>query len=1001
MALNENSLWRNDWEKRPIRFKSGNKIKEYTNEILYVRKRKLDDFLKKSSENEKNCNEKNVAAQALFDCQSAGSNPTMGSPEANLTPSTMATAQHNTSAHKLDSFAEYKSLASARSDKPTLLIGFDSEWENTPSGRSLLTWQFAVIWEGALIEFIFVRNSKKLLTFDRAIGCILNYLEFKTVDKRNALEYVYCCDFNERGKPLEKTTADLNEARNNAVYVYRNGVFTHERIDQMSDRCLSRSNRDWSWFHVKYNFPKESRHNVCLVCHTGKVDISSLDRDKTDLLPELTEVQGGLVSMQAIRMEISSPKDIYCHNIYPLTLTVRDTMCHAPADRKSLKHLGEIVGVSKIDVPSEQKEHMALLLESDTARFFEYASTDSVITLLYISALYGYNNLPPITTTSAAAAAMKETIYTYLHCANEADFDFQYRGLKKMSHGKSKVEDRPGYIDNSSLEPVSDSANTVQYYASQAYHGGYNSCSEVGYFPRMTWDYDLQNAYPTAMCLVPDIDWYNPVCREFIDEEITLEKWCSYSPLTPFFGYIRFEFPASVKFPCIPINVEGSLVYPRTSKGMDGVYVAGSYVYLALKLGAKIFCKRGYILNTLRIPNSEKESRSLSAAVKQLVVDRTNAKKKCGKGSLVELILKMMVNSGYGKVSQAVVNKRSWNAKCDEMEDLGCSPITNPVSAALITSLVQCVLIAAQNQCALLGYMSCSVTTDGFISDCPESTLKTLDLYGLRKHMEEARLYLTDGSSAELWEAKHEQNDLVNFTTRGNVSLLPHGVCAHNSTKSGYISDSYEDRLWLMTQVLSRTDAVAYEDMVWTTFKEIVRGEEFSVKKQTRNIRMDYDMKRKPDRKSFSTDTVVLNNQTFQIAHFDTIPFEDVAEFEFYRQKKSLTKVLRTMEDWQVFWDKLSIQAGCKAKVRDMAWSVLNSCVMGYRAGLYKIPALDNCNTVEEKIAYINAHNDSKKQFKLSDWKNCRKPKRQANMLPLEMILGKLEELQQTSRNRE
>ena len=77
--------------------------------------------------------------------------------------------------------------------------------------------------------------------------------------------------------------------------------------------------------------------------------------------------------------------------------------------------------------------------------------------------------------------------------------------------------------------------------------------------------------------------------------------------------------------------------------------------------------------------------------------------------------------------------------------------------------------------------------------------------------MEKARLYLTDGTDSEIWEAKHKQNDLVNFTTRGNISLYcsqnPYisgnqkyqGVCAHNSTKSGYPSDTYEDRLWLIS----------------------------------------------------------------------------------------------------------------------------------------------------------------------------------------------------------
>ena len=50
------------------------------------------------------------------------------------------------------------------------------------------------------------------------------------------------------------------------------------------------------------------------------------------------------------------------------------------------------------------------------------------------------------------------------------------------------------------------------------------------------------------------------------------------------------------------------------------------------------------------------------------------------------------------------------------------------------------------------------------------------------------------------------------------------GVCAHNSTKSGFESDSYDDRKWLMTKVLSRTGTVDYIEDDWTSFKEIVKG---------------------------------------------------------------------------------------------------------------------------------------------------------------------------------
>ena len=88
---------------------------------------------------------------------------------------------------------------------------------------------------------------------------------------------------------------------------------------------------------------------------------------------------------------------------------------------------------------------------------------------------------------------------------------------------------------------------------------------------------------------------------------------------------------------------------------------------------------------------------------------------------------------------------------------------------------------------------------------------------------------------------------------------------------------------------------------------------------------------------------------------------------------------------------KLDLNAA-GAQPRNMEWAILNSCIMGYRSGRWDIPGL-NDKTVEEKCEWINAHNTSDRKFKPSDWKNARRPERQVNMLPLEVIRNKLNEL--------
>jgi len=1000
-----NPLIAKGWIKDTLgQYRSNGQIKDKEAFDLYIRRRNLndyiDDYSKKSSSGDCRKPLKNRAS-------GTGSSLPMGNPMPKLTPSVCDGGDWLSSPDDIEkplpalsSFSEYPSLMAARKNMPCLLIGYDSEWENLESDRDMLSWQYALVDGNDLVEFVFLKKGEKILPFMDALGCILDHLDkYEAVDIRKIRRYKYCAEWK-NNKPVEVITDDVEEARKNCKYVFRSDIgFTRELIYEMSDKYVKRGDRDWAWFHTFLDFSLVESIKVCIVCHAGKGDLSALSYGKKNLLRYLTEIQGGLASLQPVRYTPRSLKNVNNTCVYPVSLSIADTMCHAPAGKKKLKDLGEALGVEKIDIDTTQKEHMKGLLSENSVLYMEYASTDSVVTVLYASAMYGYNNALPVTVTSATAGVMKETMMKYLECESGEEFNRVYRGLQKVKHGNYKIPDRPGFIEATSLEPISNDANTIQYFASQGYHGGYNICTEVGYFPFETFDYDLQNAYPTAMCLVPDIDWEKPIRSEVIRRDLTLADFAGIggiNPITPFVGYVRFEFPETVKYPCIPINVDGIPQYPLTSEGMDGVYVAGPFVWLALKLGAHVYCDRGYFLNIRYIKDFSQESRSLATAVKQLVVDRNLAKHDKGKGSLEELILKTMVNSGYGKNAQNVVQKTSWTALKDIMEDLGCSAITNPVSAMMITSIVQVELIAAQNQIQELGYMSCSVTTDGFISNCPEDILKSLDLYGLRKFMEVSRIFLTDGNP-ELWEAKHHQDDLVNFTTRGNVSLRCKdrdgydGVCAHNSTKSGFESDSYEDRLWLMTHVLGRTGTVDYTDDEWTSFKDLVQGKPFLVKPVTRHVRMDFDMKRKPLRESFSTDRVTVEGQEYELAHFDTDPFRNIDEFRLYRNKKKLTDVLRTESDWELFWLKLDLNA-TGAQPRNLEWSILNSCIMGYRSGRWDIPGLNN-KTVKEKCEWINAHNTSDRIFKPSDWKNARRPERQANMLPREMIESKLEEL--------
>jgi hypothetical protein len=137
-----------------------------------------------------------------------------------------------------------------------------------------------------------------------------------------------------------------------------------------------------------------------------------------------------------------------------------------------------------------------------------------------------------------------------------------------------------------------------------------------------------------------------------------------------------------------------------------------------------------------------------------------------------------------------------------------------------------------------------------------------------------------------------------------------------------------------------------------------------------------------------------VEDAEFDIAHFDTVPFESEDEFKKYRRVRENCKVLRTEADWDIFWRMVELNGTVAQPYEgDLEWSILRSCVMGHRAGKWHISGLDGKN-VAEKCRWINSHNTSGKVYTSEDWKNAGKKARWKNILPMEVIQDKLTELQ-------
>lgn len=958
--------------------------------------------------------------------QTTGSNPPMGSPQIGLTPPVPsdALAVSGSSGLALLDVLSLPTLARIRRNKTRLVFAVDTEFyypggENSRE-REILTWQFSFAEpcnEDMVHNLIFFSCNGKRLGLGRAISYCL--CRFNAVEQLRELRSTKCDvngyrfeytrewvvpKYDTKGalwndyrfgdhnpnwqafKTFEDARAACCDPDFKTAYDQLAASRKHPTRVKLHSGALAGYSNNFSSFH------KNAIHlPITVLCHAGKADLSAFglgDAEK-DVMRCVSEVQGGLISMQNFTMNPARADDSYWR-FYPLSIEVRDTMCFAAAGHKSLDKLGEAVGFKKLELlPGYNKDHMENYLLCQPMDFAEYASRDAEVTLRYAGVLFGFNKSMPATASSAAVNSIVETIKDAWCLKNNTEFDEVWRGLTHEPVGMltDPITGKlvQAYKRN---QPVSDEARIIQEYARNSYKGGANGCSSVGWIDGLTHDLDKCSAYPTAMSCVFDIDWQADklITREWVRENALLEDF--HTPFDPAWAYVDdFEFPDSVLYPCIAVNIDGCIVFPRTLGARDGVYLAGVEIFTALKLGARVHIQHGYKAKFL-VDAHGQPTRSLFMGVREFVNDRATIKKavKNGQEGLVvfEQLEKTMASSSYGKTAQNVVEKHTWDSRTQDMVDLGMSRITSPTHASMTTAIVRCVLMAAMNELSELGYDSHSFTTDGFITTADADIVNKLDLCGLAPYLRQVRVELSGIDT--IWEEKHSQNGFYNITTRGNIAPNEGGVCAHNSFVSPYPSKSIDDRLYCLDVFLRRKLKVDCTVGVWAKFKDMadsVLREDFYVEKKSRSLSMDFDLKRKPVKGSLHTVHPVINGETFEVANLLTVPYDSPEDYEFYKARGKASACLRTEEEWRRFFARVeSAASGVQRHVKDFEWSCIFTCVMGHRLGVWHIPTLDDERmSVEDKCQWINKFNESSVVFKPSHWKNARRQERQTQML--------------------
>ena len=906
-------------------------------------------------------------------------------------------------------FENLTSITSARSNINRLNIGYDCEYYSiSHKERIILSYQFSLYLndKSTILEFAFLTKNpikENRLTLRQCLGSILDIISkdygYNTIEYKQARKYIYNISYyktnpttGEKEKFNEKKKFDTIEE----LKEYKSSIENDSSIYVCDGSKINKTKLELKPFYKTHSF------KICIVSHSGSVDLTAFKKDKHifkfkngEILPYLSDIHGGAVSISNYYMHIPSANEYW--KFYLVDILFRDTMCYVPSEGRSLSVLGNCINIPKISLPDGVIEHMDDYLLNNKHNFLEYAVNDALITLVYASSLWGINLEFPLTTTVGSSNVVKKILYNYFKLKDKKDFNAIYRGKKVIDNGM--IDTPYGLRPQKNLVHLNSNAATLENFSSKAYYGGYNASFIIGvYKDILTYDFDLENAYPTAMCLIPDID-YSKNIKLYSDVDLSLLNFDS--PIDPIFCEVDFEFPKDIMFPCLAIRENGNIVFPL--KGIT--YASGPSLYLALQLGCKIHIING-VKAQLRYNEDGSTSKSLSIACKQMISDRNTAKDIYGKGSINEKLIKLFINAIYGKIAQSVIPKTRWNLWLEQSEDLLPSEITCPERACLITDIIRSMLIATLNQLHLKGFLTYSVTTDGFITNATLNDLNNCDCYGFRDLFLKARRFLVDNENPSIWSIKHAQTLLLNTTTRCNTGFGSdkyEGVNAHGSYITHEVPDTYEDRIAMFKAITQRTGTLDYTVKEFINMKDMYKKkQDFHTYERTIKLKMNFDMKRKPDFNSMNTVTGSFDKIDYEYYNFSTYPFSDIEEYRLYKNISDTFDCLRTKEDWDIFEARLYYKnKGYSTKIIKSSWNKLKSVIMGYRMGLWNIPALDNNNlSVNEKLKIINDiyhkyhPEDSNLEFKLSNWKDARKPERQKRILDIEIIKDMLDEFE-------
>lgn len=642
---------------------------------------------------------------------------------------------------------------------------------------------------------------------------------------------------------------------------------------------------------VKSGVLRKRPHRIILCAHFSIAEVSVL-KDRDELMRKLDYCKKTF-STFFDHLKVSYHD---CNrNSHDVTVVWRDSWLMAPTGHQSLEKIGKLLGIPKIDIAPYKKEEMSRLLEGDRELFERYAITDAEIAARYMKrmtdfarALFGEAE-PPATIGSCAT---KLTLDTW-----KRESIVQHTVLGTYVRKVNTISKTGKPVKRNEVVPLAIRSDYEEY-ARSSFVGGRNETFLFGPSPEEEFlDLDLKGAYVSALACIGTPEWHKlRPTTELHDFTLGVIG----------FACVKFCFPTGTRFPCLPVRMETGIIFPMAGE----CYATAPEIMLARNLGAELEILRGCMMPMCH------GSHPFATIARRVAGERSQFQKQEGKGGLMDLLMKTIGNSVYGKLAQAVRPKKAFSTRVRRMEEMQPSAITNAYLAATVTGIIRAVLgeiLAAlpENTCVA------SVTTDGFLSDLPEGVIGTVTDGPLCRYFTEGRRRI--GEEGPIVEVKHRAQQVMSWRTRGQATLIYDDPKELILAKAGIQTPRdlgfAEQNDHIITRFINRKAGDEFTVHRLRSGKDICEdGGDLVGYEGIVHHRMDFDWKRAP---TYSTERPIRD-----VMHlcFETRPLRDREEFLQLRESwegfyARYDQPLKRLEDFNDFLEFASIRETGKMQI--------------------------------------------------------------------------------------